>query len=353
MRTRFIEALLAILTWQDTESLAAAAKRAMGEGRYQEAASLYRKLAAAYPKQPGLQLNVALALHSAGQYGEAEPYFERFLQANPTHPGGNLLLGIGRLKRGQACNAVAPLERARAAAPRMPEARLELASAYLSCRRAPEAERELQQLCRLTPNSAAAWYALGSAQLAQGKKKEAGEAFARLQALGDSVELHLLIAEAAQLDKRHDDALAELDKAALLATDDPRIPRLKARALWKARRYEEARPALQLLRNPAVPEAELEYELGDCIARLDGPAAALPFLRRAVELDPALIAARATLGRNLLEAGLVEESIPHLEATAPSGADPALWMALSNAYRRTGQLQKARSAAERARAFEQ
>ncbi|MGH9627307.1 MAG: tetratricopeptide repeat protein, partial [Bryobacteraceae bacterium] len=72
-------------------------------------------------------------------------------------------------------------------------------------------------------------------------QEQARAAFAKLERLPPSPELHELLAEVRTLEDRHDDAVAELDSAIRLAPKDSRLQRLRARALWRAARYDEAR----------------------------------------------------------------------------------------------------------------
>jgi tetratricopeptide (TPR) repeat protein len=320
----------------------------MASGDYARAASIYGELSRLHPAEPGLKLNAGLALFSAGRYAEAEPNFVAFLISNRNHAPAQLMLGMTRLKRNRPCEALQPLTAANSLSRNQPKVLLELGSACLECGRTPEAVRHFEELSRLTPQSPRAWFALGSAYLKAERRAEAYSAFSRLAGLPDSGELHELLAESAHLQGKHEEAIAEWDKAIRLLPGDGRLPRLRARGLWRAGRYEEAALALQRLRNPESPEATLEYELGDCVYRLEGAEAAVPILTRSVALAPELIPARAALGRALLETGDAKGAIAHLEAAARSGIDPSVWMALSNAYRLTGRPREAAAAAQRA-----
>jgi predicted Zn-dependent protease len=62
-----------------------------------------------------------------------------------------------------------------------------------------------------------------------------------------------------------------------------------------------------------------------------------------VALQRSLLPARAALGKALLQAGRPREAIAHLESAVP--ADPALWLALSKAYRAAGRDEDAARAA--------
>ena len=56
------------------------AKKAMSEGRFEAAVSLYQELVRADPDNAGFVLDLGLALHSAGRYREAVRQFEAYLK---------------------------------------------------------------------------------------------------------------------------------------------------------------------------------------------------------------------------------------------------------------------------------
>jgi predicted Zn-dependent protease len=342
-----------LLLFQPPEALQQQARESMQKGEFAKAAGLYESLRRQFPAEPGLQLNVGLAWYSAGKHELAEPPLAAFVRAQPDHAGAQLMLGVTRLKLNRPCDAVAPLQRAAALSPIRPEAHLELGSALMGCQKPAEAVPALEELTRLAPQLPRAWFALGEAQRQAGQREEARRSFTRLSLLPESAEFHELMAEAAHLDGRPEDAMQHWDRALVMAPEDRRLPRLRARGLWRARQYGPARDALMKLRLEPPRDATLEYELGDCVYRLDGPSPALPYFESAVRLSPALLPARAALGRALLEAGRPKEAIPHLETAAKAGIDPALWMALSNAYRGAGRAAEAKAAAARAKSAQQ
>src|SRR5437879_5880246 len=59
------------------------ASQALRSGRFREAVSLYRELTHALPDNPGLAMNLGLALHSAGQYPDAVQQFQSVLKMDP------------------------------------------------------------------------------------------------------------------------------------------------------------------------------------------------------------------------------------------------------------------------------
>jgi len=68
----------------DLSAESAQAKQAMDAGRFTEAAGIYRELVAALPENPGLRLDLGLALHLGGDYRAAAEQFQAALRRDPS-----------------------------------------------------------------------------------------------------------------------------------------------------------------------------------------------------------------------------------------------------------------------------
>src|SRR5690349_23147405 len=78
------------------DDLAAKAQRgkaAMAAGRFDEAAALYAEITRALPQEPGMLLNLGMALSMAGRPGEAVPRLEAALRLRPDLLPASLFLG--------------------------------------------------------------------------------------------------------------------------------------------------------------------------------------------------------------------------------------------------------------------
>ena len=89
---------------------------------------------------------------------------------------------------------------------------------------------------------------------------------------------------------------------------------------------------------------ELYFILGDSLMNLQHPEQAVESLKKAVKLRPDYPAARAVLGRALVQMGKSAEAISHLVAALPIDTDGSLHFQLSRAYQDTGQSEKAAAA---------
>ena len=164
----------------------------MAAGRFDEAAVLYAEIVRALPSEPGMLLNLGMALSMAGRPREAIPHLQAALKLRPDLLPASLFLGAAHMELGQPAPAVEPLQKFVAAEPHNLEARQMLADALLSLERFEPAVRQFRELSQLAPQSSRAWYGLGRSY-----EGVARGAFERLQrSAPDSDYILRLVAEA-------------------------------------------------------------------------------------------------------------------------------------------------------------
>lgn len=159
----FVASILAYPRPQ-TDSLAfksQQAKQLMAEGNFNQAISLYRELNEALPNNPGLKLDLGMALHMAGKKREAIPELQQAVKLDPQMAPAWLFLGTTRLQLGDTAAAIKPLRTVLELQPEQHQARQMLASALLSLDRAEEAAAEYRTLAAADPESAPASFGLG------------------------------------------------------------------------------------------------------------------------------------------------------------------------------------------------
>ena len=147
----------------DLATRSQAGVRALNDGRFDEAARIYRELLQALPDEPGLLMNLGMALAMGGHETEAIAPLERAIALKPALVPAHLFLGSSYLALGHAEKAIAPLERVVAARPAELEHRRMLASAYAAVGRHTSAVTQLRRMTELAPKLPAGWYALGHA----------------------------------------------------------------------------------------------------------------------------------------------------------------------------------------------
>jgi len=137
------------------------AKQLMAEGHFEQAISLYRELNKAVPNNPGLKLNLGMALHMAGKKREAIPELQQAVKLDPKMTPAWLFLGTTRLQLGETVAAVKALRTVLELQPDQQQARQMLADALVSLHRAEEAAVEYHRVTDEDPKNAQAWYGLG------------------------------------------------------------------------------------------------------------------------------------------------------------------------------------------------
>lgn len=154
----------------DPAELSRRAKDHMAAGRYGAAVPYYEELVKAMPGNPGLRLNLAMALHLSGNDEKAVPQFELVLKQQPNALPALMLLGASQMRLGHPEKAVGPLEKAMAQAPEDLEGRAMLADALIMLDRFSAAIPHLRKLSAANPQNPKPWYALGKAYEAVSQK---------------------------------------------------------------------------------------------------------------------------------------------------------------------------------------
>ena len=114
---------------------------------------------------PGMHLNLGLALHSAGRYREAIPQLANALKLQPSLTAAKFLTGMSYAKLGEPLAAITPLSEAVEAEPANPLFRLELADSLLSTGHFSQSVTHFGRLAELTPQDPRAWQGLGLSYL--------------------------------------------------------------------------------------------------------------------------------------------------------------------------------------------
>src|SRR3989441_343009 len=137
------------------------AKEFMADGKFAEAVPLYRELNQAIPNNPGLMLNLGMALHMAGDDRESIQPLEAAVQLDPKLAPAWLFLGAAHLQLGQTPGGLEAVKMVLRLQPDHRGALELLAGALLSLDRAAEATDQYRKLADLDPESSPAWYGLG------------------------------------------------------------------------------------------------------------------------------------------------------------------------------------------------
>lgn len=317
------------------------AGRLLREGRAAEAAAIYRQLTHEGAGNPGLLLNLTIALYKARDFRGAAASAAEALRLNPNMLPARLFLGASYLELGEYARAITELDGVVAANPGERNGRLMLGRALLAAGRAEPAAEQLSAAAQMLPDNASVWYQLARAREALGQKEAAGKAWQHLAALPPSAESHRHAAELDAADLRWRGAALEWQAALRLAPEDQALRLGLAGALFHSRDYAGAMGALQPLLPAGLADAAFLY--GASLLNLQQPAEAIPYLRSALARNPDMLPACAAMGQALLQTGDAAQAIPLLVKARAVDSDGSLHFQLFRAYQLTNQIAEARA----------
>ncbi len=132
----------------------------MAAGKFEEAIPIYRELSQAVPNNPGLLLNLGMALQMAGHSRQAIPPLERALKLDASTLPAWLFLGSAYLGIGEPARAIPPLQKYLALQPADPDGHQQLGDALLATDTFRDAAEEFRKLSQMDPSNRRAWYGL-------------------------------------------------------------------------------------------------------------------------------------------------------------------------------------------------
>jgi predicted Zn-dependent protease len=136
-------------------------KELLEAGKAEEAIPICRELVHALPNNPGLIMNLGLALDMAGHKRDAVREYEGVLKLDPHHLPALLLLGTAYVELGEPAKAVPPLQEFLHAQPLNPDAQEVLGEALFALGRPEEAAKHFRGLAERGEGGAKVWYGLG------------------------------------------------------------------------------------------------------------------------------------------------------------------------------------------------
>jgi predicted Zn-dependent protease len=259
----FLAGAAAVPAAEDLAAKAQRGREAMAAGRFDEAAALYAEITRVLPDEPGMLLNLGMALSMAGRPREAVPRLEAALKLRPDLLPASLFLGAARLELGQPARAVEPLQKVVAAQPDNLEARRRLADALWSLDRFEPAIEQYRALAEQAPADPRGWYGLG-----QSYEAVARVALERLQTSApDSDYVLRLVADTMMAQGRLANAFRlyreALEKRPLLSEAHDALARIyddSGHAGWAAVERERSRAVPRL--DCRAPSLECDFRAG-------------------------------------------------------------------------------------------
>lgn len=285
------------------------------QGKWERAAEVALRVIQIAPVGAFAYQALANAKIALGRPDEAEALLRDLLASHPGLSGPRVALSLALRRQGRAAEALATLDPAGA----NPAGDVELAA---------ERAVVLGQLGRLSE----AFDVLRSS-----------EAESPTRALRHA-RIYLLFAAG-----RGEEALAEVDEAALVDAADPVPHRMLADALASQGRFAEAvEPYRRALERAS--DAGLAFRLGVALERCDRDAEAIDAYRRAIAIDERAVAPRNNLALALARVGATREALEMAQsAYARAETDPRVMDTLASLYLEWGLASRAAALLEKAR----
>jgi tetratricopeptide (TPR) repeat protein len=319
------------------------ANQLFAEGRFQEAATIYRQVLTLAPNNAEWHYNFSLALAKLGdrkeeeleldaavrldpnmvtahnelgllylddgRLAEAEHEFNLALGIDPQNAEAQNNLGLVYTRQGSDKMAAASFQQAIHNDPRYTKAIVNLGLTLARHGDYYAAEQQFEKALQLEPQNPSALTALGMLLAKLDHHQQAIETFRKVVSLQpDSAEAHLNLGIAMADGYDPQGALKEFSKAVQLAPNSAQAHFDNGRVLYDLERREEARAELEIAHRLAPNYPPPMYFL----AAMDSPSAhSVELLKHLVRLEPEDSAAQYLLGQNLMHAGKTPEAIEH------------------------------------------
>lgn len=327
-------------------------------GRFQESAAQFRSLTVADTENTRAWLGLGLSYASV-----ALEAFDALRQLFPGSAFFHMLAGQSQMDQNQYRSAYGHFRQALQLDPALTDAHIRIAAIYRLSGHPEWAAAEEQKLGTLPGNScdqqelpclfSANRYDEVLARAGTGKTPEsyywqaraytelAREAHVHLGQLPPSAEMHQLLAVMYEMRGLYPDSIQEWRNALRFQPDNAKFKRKLARALFEAGESKAALEQGRELLRANANDRELHLLVGDALLKMQLPEQAVDHLKKAVSLAPGDLSAHASLANAFLQQGHFKDAIPHLEAALPLDRGGAIRYQLAQAYRNTGQGEKA------------
>jgi tetratricopeptide (TPR) repeat protein len=337
--------LAALVAFQQAQDATAKFNRAVElqrQNKLDEAAAEYRSALAARPDYLEAQANLGVVLARLGRYDEAVAAYESALKIAPQSAPILLNLGIAHYRAGKFDQAIAAFQRLLEQRPEVAQARQLYGLSLSALGRDEEAVKQLEQTLDAVQPDAAVLYSLGLAYLRLGKPGFR----ATLERLATFPEgrpaLHLLQGQAFLRDQEFEKALEELQSAAKLNLDLPRLHFSTGLAHHQLGHNKEAVAAFEEEAKRSPRDFTTMYYLADALEKDGGVDSARERVEVALKLDPQSPEANGLLGRILFKQGKAAEAVKPLEfAAAKKPDDQEARYTLARVYQRLGRREDA------------
>ena len=312
------------------------------QGKLNEAADEYRAALKLKPDYAEAHANLGAVLARLGKYDEAVAAYESALKLAPHLTPILLNLGIAHYRAGKFDQAAAAFQRLLEQRPDVTQARQLYGLSLAALGRDEEAVKQLEQTLDAAPPDAAALYSLGLAYLRLGKPgfRATLERLAAFPAGRPA--LHLLQGQAFLRDQEFEKALEELQSAAQLNPDLPRLHFSLGLAHHQLGHNKEAVAAFEEEAKRSPRDFATIYYLADALEKDGNVSAARQRIEAALTLDSQSPEANGLLGKILFKQGKAADAVKPLEfAVKKKTDDHELRYTLARVYQQLGRREDA------------
>ncbi len=320
----------------DLRTKLAEAKSYEGQGQFEEAIKVYESILKESPSSNESRLGLGRSLANFGRCEEAAKVLQPIVQ---NRGETETLVGVCYFRTHDYKAAITRLEPAVHLAPASKEARLYLGRSYAAAGRPEKAVLTLKSWLERNGNDVDVLYWIGKFYEDLGTR-----AFQKMaETYPNSYMVYQLQGEQEFDKKDYKKAMAAFDKALAIAPGAPGLHYWRGYVYWRQRSLYKAQEDFETELRSNPYHAQANYLLGDIFVSLRDPDKALPFLERAVALNPGIWDAHRSLGRALVMKNRLQEAVQQFQIVANNNPhDDSIHGLLSNAYRRLGDLEKAK-----------
>jgi tetratricopeptide (TPR) repeat protein len=312
------------------------------QGALKEAAEEYRAALKRAPNYAEAQANLGAVLAQLGNYEEAIAAYEAAYRLKPELTPILLNLGIAHYRAGQFAKAVEVLGRFLAVAPGHAQARQLSGVSLVELGRDAEAISYLEPALSSPQTEATTLYSLGLAYLRL-RRGDVADVAKRLAAREDGVALARLLQGQARLEEfAFEKAVTELEAAAKISADLPRIHFLLGLAYFKLGRLQEARERLERELNRTPDDFLTLYYLASLLEKQNELDSAGRRIEAALAQQPQSVEALTLAGSVFFKQGRTAEAVRALEqATRGQPDNSEARYLLARSYQKLGRKQEA------------
>lgn len=305
-------------TEETADSSQAQARIELEKGKYAEAIALLKQIAAAHPKQKGIDHDLGLAWYRSGKLEEARDSFARAIAADPADLESVQLEGLTLYRMGQPAAAAKYLERVRQWAPAAnADANYVLGLCYLNAQNFDGARGAFAAQYGVPADSGAAYLLLARMLVADNLPEQGADAARQALKLTPGLPLaHFLLGEVSLYKSDVDDATREFEAERAINPGYAPVYERLGDVYSRVDKYELAQQSLMKSISLDRSSTGPFILMGKVLLRRSDPQTAVLYLRHAEKMDPSNFITHNLLGQAYRALGQEQDAKQEFDAAA-------------------------------------